>query len=129
MPIAKLAETLPAQPQSARLPVQNVIVQLKTYCVATRGPTRNVPTRQRTCNAFGHITLVGVESENGRKKVRLDTPAWPVEGGAREGVGRIASERLPLYLGWSATVGLAGHARVVVPGPHGGTVGRAAQGR
>ena len=85
--------------------------------------------RVGTRNAFGHNSLIGVESENRRKKVRLDTAtAWPVQGGTREGAGRIASERLPLYLDWSTTAGWAGNARVVVPGPHGGIIGRAARG-
>ena len=82
-----------------------------------------------TRNTFGHNNLIDVESENGRKKVRLDPPtAWPVQGATGEAARRIASERLPLYLGWSTTAGWPGHAWVVVPGPHGGIIGRAARG-
>lgn len=79
-----------------------------------------------TCNAFGHNRRIGVECENGRKKVQLDTPtAWPVQGGAGAAARGIPSERLPLYLGWSTPACWAGHAWVVVPGSHGGIVGGA----
>ena len=81
-----------------------------------------------TCNGFGHRNGVGVRSNNGREKIRLDPQAaWPLKGGVGAGARGVPSERVPLYLGRPTEDRSVGNAGVVVSGSNGGVVGRARQ--